>query len=211
MDAVVLPTARLLPSVRSVRRLTDREDARGAFGFERKVYGLPIQLSAWADPRSRCLKASGVTDPEMVVITLREAQHWPERNSDVAEWVKAGLELRRRGYRVVVVRDTRRAGEDIDGLECDHTAAVHVADRANLYQRAGLCLFVNNGPMVLATFMNRPLINWRPICETHRASSSSYIRRCGWAPGTPPPGAPAHQRWIWGPDTAASIIEEVCR
>lgn len=210
MERVVLPMAGLLGSVRTVERLPDRDGLDGVFGFRRKVYGLPAQLAAWADPRSRCLRADGEEEPGLIVMTLREAVHWPERNSDVGEWVAAGLDLRRRGYRVVVVRDTERAGENIDGLECDHAAALHVTDRARLYQRAGLCLFVNNGPMVLASFMNRPLINWRPICEAHRASSSKYLRSCGWMPGTPPPGAPAHQRWVWSPDVAGSIVEEVC-
>ena len=214
MERLALPGCRLLPSARRVSRCTARRPLQGEFGFDTKLYGLGPQLKALADPNGRPLRIPGVRpehDPDLVVITLREATHWPERNSQVGEWIKAAVALNASGYRVIIVRDTAKAFEEIAGLETAPGASLFVDQRAALYSRAAVNLFVNSGPALLAAYMRLPLIIFRPVCETHRASSTAYMAQHAIKPGDQLPGAPA---WEWRlnvDDTAPEIVDAAMR
>lgn len=211
MRSIVFPMASLLPSVASLKRHRDRAATEGMFGHGAKVYGLGPQLLAWGDPRSRCLTTS-VPRPRRgnrIVVTLREASHHEWRNSRIGEWMRACEWMRSEGFEVIVLRDADKANEPFGDFPTNAAASVDVWHRAMMYESAGLCLFVNNGPMVLASFMGAPLINFRCSDDRHRASSPPVLRSFGWEPGTQPPGAPPHQHWSWKEDTAEAIIEEV--
>lgn len=89
-----------------------------------------------------------------VVITLRELGFHTVRNSSLAAWGDFARWLDPQRYCPVILHDTHKIFEpsppEIAGLlRCD-MAALDVELRAALYELAYLCLFVNNGPIILA-------------------------------------------------------------
>ncbi len=90
----------------------------------------------------------GNTKP--VVITLREADHWPQRNSDVHEWVRFARTLPS-DQRVVFVRDTDMIGKSFEFETCDE-ASLDLHKRLALYRSASMNFFVMNGPASLAYY-----------------------------------------------------------
>jgi hypothetical protein len=96
-------------------------------------------------------------DPSLVTLTLRECEHWPERNSKVEEWQKAAVAIRSMGYRARIVRDAR-----FDGT-------LDLESRANLYRSAACNMFVSNGPAWFAMALDAPAVIMRPATEgTHQ-------------------------------------------
>lgn len=83
------------------------------------------------------------------VITLREAEHHPGRNSKVEEWIRFARTL---PGRVIFVRDTAKAHEPIDGFETCPEASVDVHKRMALYGMARMNFSVCTGPIMLAAF-----------------------------------------------------------
>lgn len=206
---VAIPLCWLLPSVESVSIATTRP-MRGV-GVGQKLYGLDRQVQASRNgirplrPRHPVQRRHG-----LITMTLREAEHWPERNSNVVEWVKAAESLRRRGHSVVIVRDERRAHEPLAGIPTDPQAACQIRARAELYASAWLNLFVSNGPAWLSMAMDLPTVIFRPGDERlGRAFGREHFRRCGIEWGGQMPGSPAYQRLVWSDDTADNIIEAV--
>lgn len=100
-------------------------------------------------PNEEALKWAEQFSDNPYVITLREADHWPTRNSRVEEWVKFAKTLDRR---VIFVRDTAKAHEPIDGFETCPEASIDVHKRLALYARAKMNFAVCTGPMMLAAF-----------------------------------------------------------
>jgi len=85
-----------------------------------------------------------------IVITLRECSYWPQRNSDVFEWVRFARHIGG-SKRVIFVRDTDCVGQPFEFETCDE-ASLDLHKRAALYKRAGMCFFVMNGPATLAYY-----------------------------------------------------------
>ncbi len=135
-------------------------------------------------------------DPSLVTLTLRECEHWPERNSRVEEWHKAASAIRSMGYRARIVRDAR-----FDGT-------LDLETRANLYRSAACNMFVSNGPAWFAMALDAPVVIMRPATEgTHRLASAENFKRLGIPTGGQIPGAPSHQRLVWEDDTAGNIVD----
>jgi hypothetical protein len=206
---VAIPLCWLLPAVSMVSIATTRPSS--GIGVGRKLYGLDRQVEACRKgirplrPRQQVR-----SHPGLITMTLREAEHWPERNSNISEWVKAAEALQRCGHRVVIVRDERYAHEPIAGLPTDAQAACQIKPRADLYASASLNLFVSNGPAWLSMAMDLPTIIFRPGDDKlGRAFGREHFRRCGIEWGGQMPGAPAYQRLVWSDDTADNIVEAV--
>lgn len=83
------------------------------------------------------------------VITLREAEHHPRRNSRIDEWAKFAKTL---PGRVIFVRDTIKANEPVEGFEICPEASIDVHKRMALYQKARMNFSVCTGPIMLAAF-----------------------------------------------------------
>jgi hypothetical protein len=88
-----------------------------------------------------------------VTITLREAEHWPQRNSNLDEWLKFAKHIEKK-HRVVFVRDTNFADTYFDQFESCPGASVDLHKRLALYRRSKMNFFVMNGPASLA-FMTK--------------------------------------------------------
>lgn len=91
--------------------------------------------------------------PETITITLREAKHWPGKNSSRDSWLAAASELSRRGHKITLVPDVGAEPLPSGPWEIDNEAPTDLPARANLYSGARLNLFVNNGPACLAMVM----------------------------------------------------------
>jgi hypothetical protein len=211
LDRVAVPMARMLPSCAAVDVLAERPPAPAheSIGLNARLYGLFAHVRAL---RAGCRP---LRPPEpvpagyanVVTITLREAEHWPARNSDLDAWYIAARAIRDKGYQVMIVRDTRHAACRFGEFNVSPEASIDLTARARLYAMAGLNLFVSNGPAWFAVALNVPTMIFKPVVEGLMPTcSAAYFARCGLPVGSQLPGAP-HQRIIWAPDTAAAILD----
>ncbi len=138
-----------------------------------------------------------------IVITLREANHWPHRNSNLPEWLKFADYLKDRGEVVVFVRDTAKADELIKGYNIYPNAARNLDLRLALYEQAKCSLFAANGPWNLAVFGRWP---WLMFNEALEDDPFEFNRPEGWQlhnginPGQQFPWQLPTQRIIWARD-----------
>lgn len=212
LNRVALPMARMLPSVAELRVRTDRPPnhaaARGSIGYMSRLYGLKVQVEMMRRGiRPLRPKIPLPREPRLVTITLREAEHWPHRNSNVDAWAGAARALQARGFDVVVLRDTLKSSEPLAGLKIAPVASRDLERRATLYRQAACNLGISNGPLWFAMALDAPVLMLRPVSEGGvHAASLAYFRECGIEPGGQIPGAPPYQRLVWADDTAAEIL-----
>jgi len=144
---------------------------------------------------------------KLVTITLREADHWPERNSNVAEWLAAAEAIEKLGFDVVVIRDSLRAHEPIAWHATFPGASLDLDWRGALYRAAVCNLFVSNGPAWFAMACDAPALVLKPTCEQLGGCyDSAWFASCGITPGGQFPNAPDHHRIAWAPDTSVNIV-----
>lgn len=205
---VAMPIFMLLPSISSVTLAHERPTH--GLGIGRRMYGLDQQVAA-SRKGIRPLRApSQPRRRPMITMTLRECEHWPKRNSNVAQWAAAARILMAAGWQVVIVRDTLRADEPLEDLTTLPVASRKLFARAELYASAELNLFVSNGPAWLSLAMDLPTIIFRPGCEQlGKAFGRAHFERSGVKWGWQMPGSPAWQRLAWTDDTAAEIVNAV--
>jgi hypothetical protein len=202
LQQVVIPMAWLLPSVKAVRRETP---ARHEFGVGEALFGLRLQ----AQMLRECIVPLRAPRPKAgryVTITLREAQHWPQANSNLPAWLELAKVLKAAGERVVFVRDTLQADQPVPGFKTSPAAARDLTERANLYAGARLNLFVNNGPAWLAFFMDTPSLIFKIFSPNAVCRDELFYRESGVPRGTQF-GQP-HQRIVWEDDNADILIKE---
>ena len=207
LERIARPMCWLLPACRKVQWF-ERRVCSTAFGFNRVLHGLRFQTAASARG-IRPLRPyhPAQRDDRLVTITLREAEHWPTRNSDLDEWHIAAGEIEERGYDVVFVRDTRCADKDVPGFGCDAAAATDLHRRAELYASAFVNLGVSNGPLWMALAMDLPVVMLRPVDDSLGLTHGrAHFSGAGISPGGQMPGAPVWQRLVWRQDTAANIV-----
>lgn len=150
---------------------------------------------------------------DYVTITLREAEYWPHRNSNMEAWSKLAHELRRRGENVVFVRDIDKAVEQFEDFITLPEAATDINARAKLYANAKANLFVANGPWHLALFGNRP---WLMFCavdpdDPFDANKPNIWRDFHGVPvGEQFPWSRPDQRIIWKADDYDTMMQAWC-
>lgn len=213
LNRIVVPMAALLPSVKecSVRLQRDRK----GFGFEKRLYGFPQMLAA---ARANVYPLRALPSPRergrYVTITLREADYWPNRNSNIAEWLVTARWLRQRGHRVIFVRDTAMADEGLEDFETDRLASLFMDARAILYAGAELNLFVNNGPAWVAMFLGAPCLIFKMTAPDSGVANDKAFQQWGFSRGSVWPNAKPRQRIVWTDDDSASVIaaieQELC-
>jgi hypothetical protein len=147
-----------------------------------------------------------------VVITLREANHWPHRNSNLDEWLKFARFLERAGEQVIFVRDTAKSDQSTPGYEFQiwPDASKNIDIRLALYEASKCSLFAANGPWNLAVFAQFP---WLMFNEALENDPFEFNRPEGWrmhngiGPGEQLPWSRADQRIIWAKDNYASMAQ----
>ena len=156
LNSVVIPIFNMLPTCRKVWRPDPNDPVwiEPMYGFGIVTHGLKRQINSGVRPlRARLEDWS--RQPDLVTITLREASHWPSRNSNIKEWIKVAYTLKKLGLRVVFIRDTLCADLPLGNLlETSPEASRDLYARAGLYRSAHVNLGVNNGPMWLAAAMD---------------------------------------------------------
>lgn len=143
-----------------------------------------------------------------LIFTLREATHWPKRNSDLAAWLEFG---RTCGEYIIIVRDTELADDPIPGFLTCPEASKDLGFRMALYERAKCNMLVGSGPVMMLIFSDAPYMFFRPLMDPKTVD--------GWPAGTPEwwrdnvgvrvgsqfPWAGQNQRIIWGPEDLGTI------
>lgn len=154
------------------------------------------------------------SDKKLIVITLRESNSLPARNSLVEEWIKVGNFLKKSNYRVVFVRDTSKAITDQIsftnlGFEEFQAASFNVSIRMALYERAYLNLSVNNGPSCLLLMnKNTKFIIFKFIADSKGGADKEFFKRVGFPVGSQVNCCNTHQKIIWDVDNYENIINE---
>lgn len=209
LDSVFRPALRLIGAI---------EDAAALGGHTKEMFVTrdicKAARAGEAVPRFRALPTEEPLPlPEQFVsITLREANHWPHRNSDLPVWTKFAAYLQHRGENVVFLRDTGKADWPLGGdFQTCPAASVDLVRRMELYSRAKCNLFVANGPVSLCVFSDHP---WMQFVTLEPDGSA-------WIPDTPVFWAKSHgvpvggqypwsnerQRMIWQPPTYENLVE----
>lgn len=218
---VVVPMCELLPAVTkvTVHGQRDAVNVPGSIGYGEYTISFEEFCKTYA-LEVRPLRAKRLTPfpgHRTVTMTLRECDHWPERNSAVVEWLRAADKLSK-DVKVIVVRDTAKADQDPSLLDCypgqalyfNPNAAKYMMDRAELYASCDLNLFVNNGPAWLSLALDAPTIVFRPVTETKcYAHTAEAMRKFGVPTNGQMKGHPEHQYLCWEPETAENIVSVV--
>lgn len=209
LNRVALPMAAMLPSA-EVMHLDRRPmmSEPNSIGWNTSLYGLALHVKA-LKAGIRPLREDRVDwgEKPLVTITLREAEHWPERNSNLGEWLKAYHAIKAMGFDVVVIRDTAKNEEPLPGIATNYRASWQINQRATLYRSAVCNLGVNNGPLWFAMALDAPVLMFKPTVEgLNRSCSAAYFRQCGIEPDGQYPSAPPYQRIVWSEDDAVAII-----
>ena len=139
--------------VRPIMRMLDVAEVPGS-SVETDFEAPLDNMSTWCEaykqqgwlPEKMKLRRDARGYEGCVTITLRESVYQPDRNSAVAEWLKVADWLTNIGHRVVIVRDTARADEPIDGYETFAQASRDLDVRVALYYVARMNLLRDNGP-----------------------------------------------------------------
>ena len=167
-----------------------------------------LTIPKWTPPQWAFEVVDRFLDGEKpVVITLRESDNQPERNSRVDAWLDfaGGIGL---NHSVLFVRDTARAEDPLFGWVWP-LASTNAYIRAALYQRALVNMMVGNGPCIWCLFSNAPYLLFKQLVP----------ELPGWMQGQPAgwwefermrvgdqfPWAGLNQRVTWADDTLPNI------
>lgn len=138
-----------------------------------------------------------------VTITLREAHHWPHRNSNLGVWFEVADWLIGRGEKVALVRDTEKADIQFAGYQTVPEASLDINYRAALYMHAKCNLFVSNGPCSVDWFCSDAAsVTYTPLStdDGYKCSQPSW-----WLPSQ---GIDAGEQFPWFKGTKKSIVWE---
>lgn len=145
-----------------------------------------------------------------VVITLRETNAQPKRNSRVGEWIKFVLDIRN-NYYALIINDTRFAFSQFSTCETWHLPALNAYIRAALYQRALLNLMVGTGPMIWCVFSPAPYLIFKqlvPIVGWQQGWPEGWREQEHLEVGEQLPWATPFQKLTWKDDTFENLWEE---
>ena len=158
------------------------------------------------------VEKDGMTDPKMVVITIRHSSIKSGRNSNIEEWIKAADWMKSVGLKPVFVPDTEQPEMKFGDHQSSPKAALDVQYRLALYEKAYLNIGVNNGPMALNLFSRRPVLYFRPVTYGYYESTEQFWNANGIPVRSQLPWFSILQRIIWeGTDDFENIKLQVSR
>ena len=162
-------------------------------------------LRQWMDRHAAGLR--------LVVITLRQYQVDPERNSDLPAWLTFARSLDPALYAPVFIPDTDHVFDAsrtmIEEFLIFEPAAWNVELRMAIYELAYMNLMVNTGTGMLCALNSRcSYIMFKLVVENVHLASEKTIRNQGFAPGQSPRFALPHQKWVWEADSFDIIRRE---
>jgi uncharacterized Rossmann fold enzyme len=209
---VAIAIARRLPSVRNIdiRKVRGPVTGTDIFPDEYTVAKPTVCYghAFYAKATTQILEASVAArtwvqkkyDRPYLTITIREATHWPERNSNVAAWETIREWLHSLGYGVVWVPDT----ESLDATAFSWDYDLRLA----LYEHALLNLGINNGPTTIMAYCHADWMLFKIVTESIPWTSTAFHEQ--WE--TPRGAHPGGRGWlVWEPDDVDIIQREVTR
>lgn len=212
-DNVIYPGLSLVGAVHDPESNTAQQMERYTFVSitERAKRGEEVPTLTPSEKAVRLVKEHLKGD-RPVTITLREIDFLEHRNCNVAEWLKVADHLKAQGERVIIVRDTSKANEELPGYETYPAASIDLHTRVALYDQAKCNLSVTNGPWSLVLFGRAP---WLAFIEPQQVSTYFPDMAQFWQQwhGIDPfkdeqfPWCSPAQRIIWKRDDAENIID----
>lgn len=208
---VLVGLCRLLPSTRNIQMFRNRTEVKGDHFFPEDYqvnqptcrYGQ--YFAQFATPVLRSTVAASLfverryTKP-YVTITLREASHWPSRNSNRGAWERVAQWLEERGYQVVWVPDAESPDANLFSYDVDMRLA--------LYERAVVNLGINNGPTNMLPYTNAKWLMFKLVTEDVPWTTRAFHEKWGNKEGDQPGG---RGRMIFETDDYEIIIPELER
>jgi hypothetical protein len=183
----------------------------GIFGHDHQSFTTGPIVKGFKAGEQVPLLSSGLPPrrPGCVTITLREAKHWVMRNSKFDEWMKFADYLKECGEEVVIVRDTLKADEPLEGYDTDPEASVELKVRASLYEGAKCNLCAGGGPWQLMLFGAAPWLSFiHSDDDPHGYTPNStevWRHSMGIQIGQQFPWQTENQRIVWLDDTYDNI------
>lgn len=202
LEGIVVAMARRLPSCVGVT--VHSEPIGQGWGARQAMYGTKHIVRALQDGIAPLRAKRDESLGRYVTITLREADHWPMRNSNLAEWLKVADWFQDRGIPPIFVRDTAKANEPLPHLT-DRLAATLLRRRASLYSGALLNLFVNNGPAWFCMALGAPTLVCKMLTEGCRSTSAPFLAAQGVTRQTAIPNTTL----VWDEDRADVLIPAI--
>ena len=155
-----------------------------------------------------------VFNDNVITITLRTSKFEPLRNSNLSEWYKVYLELKKMKFRPIVIPDFDDYMGDQDFAKYDweiYAPAVMDIDlRLALYEKSADNLCINNGTSTLLMFSDCRYHMFKILTEEVSATSASHLKRTiGIDIGEPLAFSTTDQQWIWENDDADKILKFV--
>ena len=201
---LLVPSCRLLPSVRSYKIVTDGTQT---LPYTTTQYnGVYFHATGAA---SSLMAAWTRTNKPIVTLTMRQSDFQTKRNSNLDEWAKCAEWLTKQGYAVIVVPDTEATLSGEKPIDWPETrlcipAAMSPDLRLALYERASMNLFTSGGPYALALYSGSPFMMCKTIVPSIGTCTEDYQRGIGLTPETI---LNPYQRILWRDDTFESIKE----
>lgn len=237
VTGIMLPTLRLAVGCGGQTVCATREEAAlWRFGFARHVFPAGYSPSFPRSPDFAAVRAPDLAGPDLfpllraqpheraivqaylsarigdrvpVVISLREYDFMPARNSRIEQWLRFADRLDRSRFAPVFVRDTERALEPPSGgfehhLVCE-AASWNVGIRMALYELAYLNLATMHGAMELCWFNEAcRYLAFMPV-GTSPQTTVEFLTERGFVIGKSLPFARPGQALVWSPDLLADI------
>ena len=150
------------------------------------------------------LDAHKLTKP--IIIVLREASHWPDRNSKILNWKRLAGYLKSTRD-VVFVRDNEKADEKLSSFVTCPRASRDLQFLIALYEEAGCVLGANAAPGFMALFSHAPCMFFQtPSLPDYPPSQDGWWKiNHGIGHGEQFPWSRPDQRIIWSGDDYPSL------
>jgi hypothetical protein len=146
-------------------------------------------------------------EKDLVTITLRNSEHWPECNSNFSEWLKFAKFLKKQGFTVVFVPDTENAFQEIPGYQVVSAATFNLNIRQALYGKALMNFAVNSGPCHLLYFSQSSYCVFKQLTpDTPHYDEIWWEKSIGLKKGDQYPWAHQAQRLTWTDDTYENLV-----
>ena len=209
---ICVSACRLLPSVRNVHILRDREKVEGdvfpkGYTVEHGISHYGTRYLKNIRPLTATAGAKRFVSERFrnyVTITLRQSDYWPSRNSNLSAWRAAAELLNGEGITPVFVPDTE--GFDVDGFENFRDASVDIDLRLALYEGAIMNFGVSNGPMALCYLSNAPYTVFKMLDEKTPATTKAFLEAHGLKEGE---SFSDNGTLVWKDDDKETVLEAV--
>jgi hypothetical protein len=242
MRHILIPMLAFLPSVRSFAVCGTREHASALASGAGNIYpddyrvflprqpgqsdihdrarcGTPIWPLLQATDHGRRLASEFLQrhakGRRAIVISLRDSDYAPERNSRIAEWIAFADGLDQNAFAPIFVYDTDtavlRSPPDLSNHLVCEAATWNIEFRMGLYQIAWLNMAVMHGPMELCWYNERArYLLFIPVGSDHATSQATLVES-GHRPGKDLAFAKPFQRIVWEAETLPVMQSEFAR